>query len=100
MHINPSTPPPYVDPEVECLLAHLSTLDITDVGPSTQNFRTPGAYTLPSLPHSPSTLAPERLYHFESPATSGYTNNWDEAAQATQGVAGGCPLLLTPKKKG
>ncbi|KAJ7614711.1 hypothetical protein DFH06DRAFT_1146230 [Mycena polygramma] len=39
------------------------------------------------------------LYHFSSATESGYTNKWDVAAQKTQGVAGGSPLRLSPKKK-
>ncbi|KAJ7130579.1 hypothetical protein C8R44DRAFT_872367 [Mycena epipterygia] len=89
-----SAPPPY-ESEFEVLLSNLTALDITHPGdpdPDSSSAR-PQARASVSTPNS------HGLYHYESPTKSGYTNNWDEAADATQGVAGTRPRLLTPKKK-
>ncbi|KAJ6504306.1 hypothetical protein C8R47DRAFT_1210372 [Mycena vitilis] len=42
---------------------------------------------------------PPRIYLFETPSTRGITTSWPEAAEQTQGVPGGSPRRLTPKKK-
>ncbi|KAJ7116094.1 hypothetical protein C8R44DRAFT_739756 [Mycena epipterygia] len=96
-----SAPPPY-ESEFEVLLSNLTALDITHPGdpdPDSSSAR-PQARASVSTPNS------HGLYHYESPTKSGYTNNCsntgvvrDEAADATQGVAGTRPRLLTPKKK-
>ncbi|KAJ7601383.1 hypothetical protein DFH06DRAFT_1350563 [Mycena polygramma] len=66
--------------------------------------------TLPSptsaTPSSPASATSARrllddanLYHFSSANGSGFTNLWDVAAHQTQGVAGGSPRRLSPKKR-
>ncbi|KAJ7622771.1 hypothetical protein DFH06DRAFT_1340642 [Mycena polygramma] len=41
----------------------------------------------------------DQLYFVSSPAVSGYTDSWDEAAALTQGIPGASPRKLSPKKK-
>ncbi|KAJ7028761.1 hypothetical protein C8F04DRAFT_1265720 [Mycena alexandri] len=79
-----SSPPPYPASEFDRILEGLSRLDIGEIPPS-----------------SPS--PPTALYRYTSPARSGYTHDWDEAAEATQGVAQGHSIRLatptTPTRK-
>ncbi|KAJ7917017.1 hypothetical protein B0H13DRAFT_1870704 [Mycena leptocephala] len=67
-----------------------------------------GVPSLVQLPHAPPRSSPARslppqaewpLYQYSTPTLSGHTPHWAVAAAMTQGVPGGIPRLLTPKKK-
>ncbi|KAJ7770730.1 hypothetical protein B0H16DRAFT_1715384 [Mycena metata] len=74
-----SSPPPYPPSDFDQILQAISRLEIREQTPLS----------------SPS--APTALYRYSSPARSGYTRDWDEAAEATQGVAQGhAARVVTP----
>ncbi|KAJ7660348.1 hypothetical protein DFH06DRAFT_1326478 [Mycena polygramma] len=55
--------------------------------------------TLSLAPVTTTPPRPPRLYLFETPIARGLTPSWAEAADQTQGVAGGSARRLTPKSK-
>ncbi|KAJ6454922.1 hypothetical protein C8R47DRAFT_1228444 [Mycena vitilis] len=54
--------------------------------------------TTPSLSPVRPREEEERVYHFQTPIESGFTDRWDLAAAKTQGVPGSSPQRLTPKR--